>query len=58
MAPATTYETRLVRLAFLAPDLQSDILAGRISVGITLKQLLVDEMPLAWPDQRSWMARL
>ena len=51
-APDTPYRRRLIRLAFLAPDLQSAILSGRQPAGLTLAALLDGEMPTAWSDQR------
>ena len=49
--PASPYHRRLLRLAFLAPDLQRAILAGRQPVGLTLKQLLELPLPLLWTEQ-------
>lgn len=51
-APASAYERRLVRLAFLAPDLQRAILEGRQAPGLTLSRLLDDPIPLNWSGQR------
>ena len=39
-APDTPHRRRLVRLAFLAPDIQRGIVEGRQSAGLTLTQLL------------------
>jgi hypothetical protein len=50
-APASPYARRLVRLAFLAPDLQRAILAGRQPPGLTLSQLMVGPVPLLWTEQ-------
>lgn len=41
-APASAYDRKLVRLAFLAPDLQRAILEGRQAPGLTLSRLLDD----------------
>ena len=49
--PASPYHRRLLRLAFLAPELQRAILAGRQPAGLTLKQLLEQRLPLLWTDQ-------
>ena len=49
--PASPYHRRLLRLAFLAPDLQRAILAGRQPPGLTLKHLLEQRPPLLWSDQ-------
>lgn len=53
-APPTQYERQLSRLAFLAPDIQRQILTGEQRPGLTLRALLKGEMPLAWADQRAW----
>ena len=50
-APDTPYRRRLVRLAFLAPEIQRAIVEGRQSAGLTLAQLLKGPMPLDWPQQ-------
>ena len=49
--PASPYHRRLLRLAFLAPELQRAILAGRQPAGLTLKQLLEQRLPLLWTEQ-------
>jgi hypothetical protein len=49
--PASPYERRLLRLAFLAPDLQKAILAGRQPPGLTLSQLMTNPIPLSWHAQ-------
>ena len=49
--PASPYHRRLLRLAFLAPDLQQAILAGRQPPGLTLKHLLEQRLPLLWSEQ-------
>lgn len=50
-SPGTFYRRRLVRLAFLAPDLQRAILDGRQPRRLTLAHLLKKEMPLDWSEQ-------
>lgn len=50
-APASPYRRRLVRLAFLAPDLQRAILAGRQQSDLTLAQLLEVPIPTLWAEQ-------
>jgi site-specific DNA recombinase len=50
-APASPYARRLIRLAFLAPDLQRAILAGRQPPGLTLSQLMERPVPLLWTEQ-------
>ena len=50
-APASPYRRRLVRLAFLALDLQRAILAGRQPADLTLAQLIQGPVPLSWIEQ-------
>ena len=57
-APGDRYELRLLALAFLAPDLQADILAGRQPAGLSLQQLIMNPTPLAWADQREHVKAL
>lgn len=51
-APASRYERDLLRLAFLAPDLQRDILVGHQPPTLTLEMLRNIEVPLCWSQQR------
>ncbi|GHC66518.1 recombinase family protein [Neogemmobacter tilapiae] len=51
-APESSYQRRLVRLAFLAPDLQAAILEGRQPADLTLAVLMAEDMPLSWANQR------
>ena len=51
-APASIYDRRLLRLAFLAPDIQRDIVAGRHPRRLNLEQLMHMAHPLAWTEQR------
>lgn len=51
-APRTAYERKILRLAFLAPDLQRDILAGRQPPALILEAFLGSEVPLVWDEQR------
>jgi hypothetical protein len=51
VAPTSTYHRRLVRLAFLAPDLQRAILAGRQPPGMTLADLMDKPLALLWSEQ-------
>lgn len=53
-APASAYDRKLVRLAFLAPDLQRAILEGRQAPGLTLSRLLDEPISPDWEHQR-WM---
>lgn len=45
------YASRILRSAFLAPDIVEAILDGRQPVGITLDKIL-DDLPLDWAKQR------
>ncbi len=51
-SPGSPYLRKLLRLAFLAPDIQSDILAGRQPRSLNLQQLLNMPLPLCWSEQR------
>lgn len=51
-APASVYERRVQRLAFLAPDLQRDILTGHQPHSLSLERLRYTEIPLSWKEQR------
>ena len=49
-----SYATRLVRLAFLPPDIVAAILAGKQPAGLTANKLMADtRLPLDWRDQRA-----
>jgi DNA invertase Pin-like site-specific DNA recombinase len=52
-APASPWRRNLVRLAFLAPDIQQTILNGRQPDHLTLALLMKEDIPLLWSDQRS-----
>ena len=47
---------RIVRLAYLAPDLQTMILQGRQPPSLTLEQLTRGDIPPGWSDQRAMFA--
>ena len=51
-APASLYDRRILRLAFLAPDIQRDIIAGRQPPALNLEQLMRLAHPIAWSEQR------
>ena len=58
-APASLYDRRILRLAFLAPDIQRDIIAGRQPPALNLEQLMQLAHPIAWSAQHkalSWPA--
>lgn len=50
---ADSFERRLARLAFLAPDIQEAIVAGRHPAGMTLQSLMHSRVPLSWNEQRA-----
>jgi site-specific DNA recombinase len=51
-APASPYERMIQRLAFLAPDIQRDIMTGRQPANCTLELFKKIELPLDWSTQR------
>ena len=51
-APTSPWRRNLVRLAFLAPDIQKIILEGHQPDHLTLAILMKNEIPLLWSDQR------
>ena len=55
-APDMIRARRLLRLAFLAPDLQRAILEGRQPSDLTLARLLDSDIPLLWSEQRRFFA--
>ena len=57
-APANPYERKLIDLAYLAPDLQRNILLGRQPPELTLAVLLREDWPLGWSGQRRLSAAL
>ncbi|MCZ6628178.1 MAG: hypothetical protein O7E56_08110, partial [SAR324 cluster bacterium] len=46
-----SYASRILRLAFLAPDIVEAIVTGKQPRSLTLKRLL-REIPLSWAEQR------
>lgn len=52
IAPKSPYERRLLKLAFLAPDIQKAILNGRQLAGLTLERLIHGGVPSCWAEQR------
>jgi len=46
------YVRRLVRLAFLAPDIQQAIVEGQQPTGLSLERLVRSDLPLRWSEQR------
>ena len=57
-APVGPYERGLLRLAFLAPDLQTQILEGRQPPGLNLQGFIAADIPPTWDDQRRLFAGL
>ncbi len=51
-APESSYQRRLIRLAFLAPDVQAAILKGQQAPWLTLPALMAEDLPLSWAGQR------
>ena len=56
--PRPRYQRRLLRLAFLSPEIQRAILAGRQPAGLRLEDLVRNSMPTAWEAQQDWINRL
>ncbi len=52
-SPPTQYARRLIRLAFLAPDLQKKIMDGTQPKQMNLEDLLKDPIPINWDEQRA-----
>lgn len=52
-APASPYDRRILRLAFLAPDIQRAIVKGTLPQRINLEYLVHSEIPLDWEAQRA-----
>ena len=51
-SPPSAYNRNLIRLAFLAPNIQRDILEGRQPPSLNLQHLVTMEIPLCWNEQR------
>ncbi|MBX9634734.1 MAG: hypothetical protein K2X44_07105, partial [Magnetospirillum sp.] len=47
------YVARVIRTAFLAPDLKAAILDGRQPAGLTLQGVMTRGVPLDWVEQRA-----
>lgn len=52
------YASRLLPLAYIAPDIAEQILQGRQASALSLAVLTSQPMPLDWGDQRRLVARL
>lgn len=51
-APASPYDRSILRLAFLAPDIQHDIMQGLQPPGFNLEAMKSNTIPLTWSQQR------
>jgi len=49
---ASAYRRLIVTMAFLSPEIQAAIVAGRQPAGLKLEHLVRTGMPLAWADQK------
>ena len=56
--PGPRYQRRLLRLAFLSPEIQRAILAGCQPAGLRLEDLVRNSMPTDWDAQHDWINRL
>jgi Site-specific recombinases, DNA invertase Pin homologs len=52
-SPSSPHERNLVRMAWLAPDVQLAFLEGRQKAGVCLEDLRCAAIPLCWDDQRA-----
>jgi len=50
--PKSWYERSLLRLIYLAPDIQKAVLEGRQPAGLMLEDLVRGDIPAAWAEQR------
>ena len=50
---ARNFIQRILRMAFLAPDLKLSILEGRQPAGLTLERFMRRDLPLDWAEQRA-----
>ena len=51
-APTSPYLRKIMQLAFLAPDIQQGIMAGRQPPTLNLQQIMELRLPLSWEEQR------
>ncbi len=54
-APTSPYDRNILRLAFLAPDIQQAILDGRQPQHLNLETFKSIELPLSWPKQHEML---
>ena len=51
-----SYFTRVLRLAYLAPDIVKAIVSGRQPTELTANRLVrMHELPIDWPSQRQYL---
>lgn len=50
--PASPYDSRVLQLAFLSPEIQRDILDGRQPPDVSLQRLMEADIPAGWLAQR------
>ena len=48
-----TFITRLIRVAFLAPDLKRAVIEGRQPLALTLQTIMTRDLPTSWLAQRT-----
>ncbi|MEP2234574.1 hypothetical protein [Hyphomonas sp.] len=53
ISPSAAYLRMLLKLSFLAPDIQRGILEGRRPGSLNLQQLIKLDIPLCWDEQRT-----
>ena len=51
-APVSPYDRNILRLAFLAPDIQQAIMSGRQPPHLSLEKIRYMPIPLSWNEQR------
>jgi len=49
----STYAARMLRVAFLAPEIKAKILEGVSDERLTLQNIMRQDVPLDWDDQRA-----
>lgn len=52
-APVSPYDRKILRLAFLAPDIQRAIVTGRQPPHLNLEKIQKMAIPLDWKSQRA-----
>jgi len=49
----STYAARMLRVAFLAPEIKAKIIEGLTDERLTLQNIMRQDLPLDWDDQRA-----